>query len=267
MDVDPRNGGDDSLAELIRQHGPFPDTVEVVTGGGGSHLYFRYDAAAFQHLRSRTIAAGVEIKADGRQVVAPPSDHYSGGRYCWEASSYPDDVAIAEAPAWLLNLTVGGRKRVPVEGRAASRVTVPRAPDVLARMLEGVREGQRHETLLWGLGSLRGRGTPEDVAADLAHYAASKFHPPFPPDETADLVRDLFHRYPTNAERQRRRGPSPERLDIWTVVRAAGRPMQPAEVALRLGLPRKNVGVLMHNMAHDGQLARVQDGYIAAVID
>src|SRR5262245_50703619 len=42
LDVDPRHGGDESLLELERQHGSLPHTIEVLTGGGGRHLYFKY---------------------------------------------------------------------------------------------------------------------------------------------------------------------------------------------------------------------------------
>src|SRR2546428_410395 len=37
LDVDLRHGGDESLAELEREHGPLPDTVQAHTGGGGRH--------------------------------------------------------------------------------------------------------------------------------------------------------------------------------------------------------------------------------------
>jgi hypothetical protein len=40
LDVDPRHGGDVTLAELERQHGLLPETAEVLTGGHGRHLYF-----------------------------------------------------------------------------------------------------------------------------------------------------------------------------------------------------------------------------------
>lgn len=33
LDIDPRNGGDDSLDELRAKHGPLPDTAEQMTGG------------------------------------------------------------------------------------------------------------------------------------------------------------------------------------------------------------------------------------------
>ena len=35
LDVDPRNGGDRTLAELIAKHGQLPETIQQFTGGGG----------------------------------------------------------------------------------------------------------------------------------------------------------------------------------------------------------------------------------------
>ena len=40
LDVDPRNGGNESLATRLAQHGDLPPTVEALTGGGGRHLLF-----------------------------------------------------------------------------------------------------------------------------------------------------------------------------------------------------------------------------------
>lgn len=37
LDVDPRNGGDDSLRALVEEHGPLPTTYTVQSGGGGTH--------------------------------------------------------------------------------------------------------------------------------------------------------------------------------------------------------------------------------------
>ena len=42
LDIDPKHGGDASLAFLEAQHGSLPPTPTVTTGGGGRHFYFRY---------------------------------------------------------------------------------------------------------------------------------------------------------------------------------------------------------------------------------
>lgn len=98
LDIDPRHHGDETLAQLEREHGPLPVTPEVVTGGGGRHLYFR---GALPSSAGR-IGPGVDVRGEGGYVVAPPSLHASGRRYEWDLSAPIDDVPIAEAPAWLL---------------------------------------------------------------------------------------------------------------------------------------------------------------------
>ncbi len=42
LDVDPDEGGEESLAALERANSPHPKTASSRTGGGGTHLFFRY---------------------------------------------------------------------------------------------------------------------------------------------------------------------------------------------------------------------------------
>ena len=42
LDVDPRNGGDQSLSDLLDQHGQLPSTLTQRTGSGGTHYIFRH---------------------------------------------------------------------------------------------------------------------------------------------------------------------------------------------------------------------------------
>lgn len=115
LDIDPRNGGDESLLELERRLGPLPPTVLALTGGGGRHFYFK-------HPRTRRIACarnfggfnGLDLKADGGFIVAPPSRHASGREYAWEVTAHPDDVPLAPFPPALLALAA--------EDRASARV-------------------------------------------------------------------------------------------------------------------------------------------------
>ncbi len=39
LDVDPRNGGSESLKKLLSLYGELPDTLVCATGGGGWHFY------------------------------------------------------------------------------------------------------------------------------------------------------------------------------------------------------------------------------------
>ncbi len=96
LDVDPKNGGDESLAALVAQHGPLPATVEASTGGGGRHFLFRPDARV--RCSAGRLGHGLDVRGRGGYVVAPPSVHPSGCRYRWVVR----DVPLAPWPPWLL---------------------------------------------------------------------------------------------------------------------------------------------------------------------
>ena len=76
IDIDPKHGGEQSLTELEREHGPLPKTVEAITGGGGHHLYFAHPGG---EVRNKVgLAPGIDLRGDGGYIVAPPSLHASG---------------------------------------------------------------------------------------------------------------------------------------------------------------------------------------------
>lgn len=98
LDVDPRNGGNESLRELEERHGRLPETLQVLTGGGGRHFYFAAPEGAC--VKSRKVTSGLDLKADGGYVIAPPSSHPSGGTYRWAHDA--KGKALAPCPPWLL---------------------------------------------------------------------------------------------------------------------------------------------------------------------
>lgn len=110
VDIDPKNGGPESWAKLIAEHGQLPPTLEVRTGSGGTHYYFRMPALG-DPIRTRVgIREGVDIKGEGNsQVVVPPSLHRSGGRYEWVVAP-GQGTPLADAPEWLVGLA---RARTP----------------------------------------------------------------------------------------------------------------------------------------------------------
>jgi len=106
IDVDPRHGGDQSLAALEERHGALPRTLEAETGGGGRHLYFAHPGGI---LGNRVgLQPGIDVRGDGGCVVSPPSVHASGRRYAWAKGRGPDDVEPVAAPPWLLDLAHDG---------------------------------------------------------------------------------------------------------------------------------------------------------------
>lgn len=139
VDVSGTKQGDDTLADLEATYGALPATVEVVTGSGGRHLYFRWpDGLDIRNDAGTRLGPGLDIRGEGGQVLAPPTRHPTGTFYLWEASGDPNDgVAPAEAPGWLLALltaptnTTPRVERLPYEGtprpgdRFAAAVTWP----------------------------------------------------------------------------------------------------------------------------------------------
>lgn len=97
LDVDPRNGGDESLDRLVDQIGGLPQTLTAATGGGGHHYVFADpDRVAHKHV----LAPGLDVIAGNCYILAAPSTHWSGERYRWLDS----DCAVANAPGILLGI-------------------------------------------------------------------------------------------------------------------------------------------------------------------
>lgn len=75
VDVDPRNGGDDTIRALEAQYGKLKSKIVTKTGGGGWHVIYQYDGRKLP----KTLGAGIDLKGDGGYIVAPPS--VTRGRY------------------------------------------------------------------------------------------------------------------------------------------------------------------------------------------
>ena len=98
LDIDPKNGGSETLAVLENDNGQLPRTYSVRTGSGGRHYYFRMPDFELGNSPGQLKGTGIDVRGDGGQVVAPPSVTAVG------AYSVLRDDAIAEAPEWLLSL-------------------------------------------------------------------------------------------------------------------------------------------------------------------
>jgi hypothetical protein len=96
LDVDPRNGGQESLAALSDEFGPPPTTLRLITGGGGEQYIF---ADPDRTVRKHTPKPGIDILAGGALFVAPPSRHRSGQIYRWDRWRTP----LAPVPQWMRN--------------------------------------------------------------------------------------------------------------------------------------------------------------------
>lgn len=101
VDIDPRNGGIDTIDQLEAIHGPIVSDVLALTGGGGEHRVF---SAQLVEGLPGTLGPGVDLKADG-YIAVEPTLHPSGRRYGWDAESDPlDGIVPSTLPSWIRNL-------------------------------------------------------------------------------------------------------------------------------------------------------------------
>lgn len=172
LDVD----GDAGRKSLRGRHLPMTPVVET---GRGFHYYFAHPGG---EIRTCKPAPGLDLKAEGGYVVAPPSAHPSGRQYRWSDGLSPYDVPLAPCPEWLLEQArADAPRRTPEEWAAIIR--------------EGAVPGDRHPTLAQLAGHLLGkRVDPRVVLELLLAWNQARCRPPKPTEEIVDIVRYLWRR-------------------------------------------------------------------------
>lgn len=103
IDIDDRETykGSDTLNDLEQLHGKLPDTVEVITGSGGRHIYFLTDQPIRNEASGR-LGVGIDIRAIGGQVLAPPTVHPNGRTYEWVEGRSIAEHRPADMPLWMV---------------------------------------------------------------------------------------------------------------------------------------------------------------------
>ncbi len=165
MDIDAKNDGFKSLAELEVKYKPLPMSMRVRTGGQGLHIYFR--APNIQLKNRAGILPGIDFRGDGGYVVAPPSRHISGEVYQFSGN----DSDLADLPSWLAEILIK-----PGANRIASVDTK-------------IPQGTRNQTLISISGFLLSKGLGlnliEEVVAKINQDACL---PPLGPDELMNIA-------------------------------------------------------------------------------
>jgi hypothetical protein len=152
LDVDAHHDGIASFDYLRAVHGELPPTPTADTGRGGFHFYFS-DPTGTVRSSSGKLAPGLDIRGDGGSVTAPPSVHENGKPYRWRPDRRPDDMPLAELPAWIVEAVKPPPPqpivpRQPVQkgdGQAAAYGAA--ALERAARAIEQAPPGTQHDTL------------------------------------------------------------------------------------------------------------------------
>ena len=162
LDVD----GPEGEAELQKYRHPV--TPMVRTASGGLHLYFKHPE---QHVRTGIrVAPGLDVKASGGYVVAPPSVGPNGRPYEWIVS--PEEESLADPPEWLMDLLERGRPKGPA-----------------APVGERIPPGKRNDVLASLAGTMRRRGMVEaEILPALQAINEQRCQPPLEAEEVAKIA-------------------------------------------------------------------------------
>lgn len=188
LDVDPAEGGTESLAALEAEHEGLPATTTVATGRGGLHRYFVYPVGSGIGIsvgRHNGLGAGLDVRGEGGYVVAPPSR--TEGPY-----EFLERLPKGELPGWLLEALTAPHE--PSRGEPGSpRRSTPGGGIGDGPILEG---GRNH-----ALTSIAGRlhdGTRDltQLTEDLATSNEERCSPPLPGREVEKIAGSIHARTP-----------------------------------------------------------------------
>ena len=179
LDCDAKSGGPDRIRELMDINGAIT-TLTSITGGGGQHWVFQAPPEPLRNTAG-VIAPGIDTRAEGGYIVAPPSIHLSGRKYEWD-----NRVAIQAIPPWLLLLWPSHTASPPATNGATSHAD---APMWVSQALQGgAPNHQRNATATRLIGYFHSKGIPRDVILATVQPFAEKCQPPM---ELPELQRTL----------------------------------------------------------------------------
>lgn len=180
VDVDPRNGGFDTLANVEFDHEPL-ETASATTGSGGQHYVYRYPRIPSGHELRGKLGDGVDILGAGKYFLVWPSVSHTGP-YRW-VGRQPFE-RIADVPPWLLGSVI--RPLTPVIIRDTTVVPTIDVVERARRYLEATpgavsgRNGSTH-TFVVCQRLVHGFGLDESTAFQLVCDWNARCIPPWSP--------------------------------------------------------------------------------------
>lgn len=103
VDVDTKHDGKAHWRDLVESNDRL-NTVHCMTPSGGDHFYFKPPDGLSIGNGTGDLPTGIDVRGhNSGYTLLPPSNHVHG-TYEWELSGRPDEVAISDAPDWLIEL-------------------------------------------------------------------------------------------------------------------------------------------------------------------
>lgn len=164
------------------------ETWTALTGGGGAHWYFRTDKAVCGFVNNDL---GIDLRADGNQVLLPPSLHYSGRRYQWEY--HPKEYPLLEADETVWKFIEYAKPRNKGSGQSARRGSGGNRRMLLESQ---ICEGGRTEAMKKLIGAMTRLGCEDETIkqAVIAENIA-KCTPPLTEKELEKTVFPMIYRW------------------------------------------------------------------------
>jgi len=215
LDVDVKSGGLDTLKQWIDKHGLLPEVPVQQTGSScpktqarGRHYFFKYptdekgkpleignkaNIDPGEGIKVKNGQSGIDIRANGGQVVAAPSIHPSGTAYEWVLERSPFEVEPLDMPKWLLDLIVDKK---PYKSKFRNTTKVVDSGSLID-LMDPVGEGGRNEALFKFASKLRGqKGLGEsDILYFIKRANSERCSPPIPEREIQTIVASVCGRY------------------------------------------------------------------------
>lgn len=145
LDVDPRDGGTDTLRELEDKHGNLPQTLTARSGGADRGVHLIFKAPDTDDYLGTSLGPGLDVRRGGYYIVAPPSIHPdTGNSYEWI-----DKCSPADLPQWAVKQLTEPKSTkddVPVEAGETSTYGQAVLDGEVARVLSA-EEGRRNNQL------------------------------------------------------------------------------------------------------------------------
>ncbi|RKY10338.1 MAG: hypothetical protein DRP56_01260, partial [Planctomycetota bacterium] len=182
LDIDPKDNGHESIKKYS-----VPDTLEVITGSGGTHYYFA-DPDGTTGNSVGKLGRGIDVRGNNGYVVAPPSLHLSGQAYRWRID--PNARELAPVPVWL----DGSNRGLHATGQRAGADNSDDGP---------IAAGQRNEKLCSIAGTMRRQGCDEAVIyTALIDINKRRCQPPVAFDELKRIAQSMSRYTPEPKNKQ-----------------------------------------------------------------
>ena len=171
LDVDISHNGFASLEALQEKYDALPETLQITTGSGGAHFWYKTPV----EIRNTARLAGydgIDVRGKGGYVVAPPSIHRNGLPYqkspIWNGDIMP-------APEWLITLCTA------------------KTPTVIPINTTGrIMDGARNDTLARIAGAMRRKGVSDNaIFAAISLTNQEQCVPPLPDSDVMKIAKSI----------------------------------------------------------------------------